>query len=359
MLIRLYPVSVYGASPPGAFTRGRGRNGSGVNGGGAAAETVTSGRISKRRRASSSSSFFYRDEIEQQPDDEEVEEEEDEEEQRVEYNHVRQVQEADRGRGARARGERHVMSNGRRVANGNAYRSTAANGDASTSPVRGRAVENRAGSGGGNGNSESEGRGISPRIEGMMRHQGGVLERHGKRELILRFSRQLWEEPPPPVEESLRPVAENLLNLLGLIDEDGFFAEPVPESAAPGYIAAILSPMDLGTMRKRAEAGCYRSVGELQDDLVLIVANCLSYNAPDTIFSEAAISLAGQAGGAYSQALASVGEMKGWVGLRASTVGAARGASIGAGAAGGSSGGQPSGVKRKRGRPRKRPLPPA
>lgn len=356
MFVRLYPVPVYGASPLGAFTRGRGRSGSGVNGGGAAAETVTSGRISKRRRASSSSSYFYRDEIEP-----EEEEDEDEEEQRVEDNHVGQVQEAERGRGVRGRGERHVMSNGRRMANGSAYRSTAANGDAATSPSRGRAVDNRGGNGGGaNGSSsESEGRGISPRIEEMMRHQGGVLERHGKRDLILRFARQLWEEPPPPVEESLCPVAENLLNLLGLIDEDGFFAEPVPESAAPGYIAAILSPMDLGTMRKRAEAGCYRSVGELQDDLVLIVANCLSYNAPDTIFSEAAISLAGQAGGAYSQALASVGEMKGWKGLRAQTVGAARGASIGAGAAGGSSGGQPSVVKRKRGRPRKRPLPPA
>lgn len=356
MLVRLYRVPVYGVSPLGAFTRGRGRSSSGVNGGGAAAaaETVTSGRGSKRRRASSSSSYFYRDEIEP-----EEEEDEDEEEQQVEENHVREVQDTERGRGARGRGERHVMSNGRRMANGSAYRSTAANGDATTSPGRGRAVDNRAGGGGASGSSESEGRGISPRIEEMLRHQGGVLEKHGKEELILRFARQLWEEPPPPVEESLRPVAENLLNLLGLIDEDGFFAEPVSESAAPGYIAAILSPMDLGTMRKRVEAGCYRSVGELQDDLVLIVANCLSYNSPDTIYSEAAISLAGQAGGAYSQALASVGEMKGWVGLRAQTVGTARGSSIGAGAAGGSSGGQPSGVKRKRGRPRKRPLPPA
>ncbi|CAM9844305.1 unnamed protein product, partial [Hapterophycus canaliculatus] len=130
--------------------------------------------------------------------------------------------------------------------------------------------------------------------------------------MILRLARERWQEPPPPVEANLAAVAEHLLGFLGAIDEEGWFAEPVSESAAPGYIAAILRPMDLGTMRSRAESRAYRSVAELQDDLLLVVANCLSYNSPDTMFAEAATSLAQQASGAYGQALAMASTTRGW-----------------------------------------------
>ena len=341
-------------APRGAVTRGRGRSSTG------AAEVVASNnRGSKRRRASSSSSrsYFYRDDSEEGEEDEDHDQDE-------------------RGREARASEDRHyAVSNGGRLDNGSAFRAAAgANGDVATLTENSTTAGKRnaggdvsgSSSGGGSGSASIEGpRGISPVIEEMLRHQGDVLERHGNRELILRFARQRWEEPPPPVEGNLHQVAENLLDLLGLIDEEGFFAEPVTESAAPGYIAAILRPMDLGTMRRRATGGSYLSVSDLQDDLVLVVANCLSYNAPDTIFSEAGVSLARQAGGAYSQALASVAELKGWEIKARGSVGrsvgggAGRGALVGARAAGGASGGHPRGVKRKRGRPRKHPLPPS
>lgn len=201
------------------------------------------------------------------------------------------------------------------------------------------------GGGGGGGSSTAAGeRAISDVVRAMLEHQGDVLTRHGKLDMIVRLARESWQEPPPPVEANLPAVAEHLLGFLGAIDEYGWFAAPVSETDAPGYIAAILRPMDLGTMRSRAERRGYRSVSELQDDLLLVVANCLSYNSPDTMFSEAATALAMQASGAYGQALAAASASNGW-GLRNDGPPAAAGAA-GAGPA-------PVVGKRKRGRPRK------
>ncbi|CAN0384325.1 unnamed protein product, partial [Ectocarpus sp. 8 AP-2014] len=95
----------------------------------------------------------------------------------------------------------------------------------------------------------------------------------------------------PPVDANLSALTEHLLGILGAIDEEGWFAEPVSEAAAPGYISAILRPMDLGTVRGRLEGRRYRDVSELQDDLLLVVANCFTYNSPGTMFEAAATSL--------------------------------------------------------------------
>ena len=47
------------------------------------------------------------------------------------------------------------------------------------------------------------------------------------------------------------------LDVLGELDADGWFAEPVTEEVAPGYGEFVDKPMDFSTMRKKLEAGAY------------------------------------------------------------------------------------------------------
>lgn len=296
---------------------------------------ATPTRESKRRRSSTSKArVLYADDGGDELEDEEDEEEEEEEEEAG--GHKGRADEVKGSSGGNSGGgEGGPMVNGAiataeaKEPNGTARSNGAGSGAGILSDAH--AGNGVSGDGGGGGVEE---RLVSPIIEEMLGHQGDVLERHGSRELVLRLAREQWQEPPPPVEVNLAPVADFLLGLLAAVDEEDWFAAPVMESAAPGYIAAILRPMDLGTIRARAGRRGYRSVAELRDDLVLVVANCLSYNAPDTGYAEAAVSLARLASGAYAQALAAVSATNDW-GL---TGGPGRPVVV---------------VKRKRGRPRK------
>ena len=60
------------------------------------------------------------------------------------------------------------------------------------------------------------------------------------------------------------------------------FSEPVPRSEFPEYYEMIKKPMDYGTMKEKLEGGAYRSVQAMQKDFVLIMANCLEFNAADS-----------------------------------------------------------------------------
>ena len=60
----------------------------------------------------------------------------------------------------------------------------------------------------------------------------------------------------------------------------GIFSEPVPKDAYPEYYEQIKQPMDYGTMKLKLERGEYRSAQAMQKDFVLVMQNCIKFNAP-------------------------------------------------------------------------------
>jgi len=62
----------------------------------------------------------------------------------------------------------------------------------------------------------------------------------------------------------------------------GMFSEPVPRDQYPEYYEQIKKPMDYGTMKEKLKNGEYRSVQAAQKDFVLIMQNCLKFNAPSS-----------------------------------------------------------------------------
>ncbi len=65
----------------------------------------------------------------------------------------------------------------------------------------------------------------------------------------------------------------------------------------PDYLDHIERPMDFQTMWKCLESHRYLSFEAFEGDFLLIVNNCLKYNAKDTVFYRAALRLR-EAGGA-------------------------------------------------------------
>ncbi|KFU83531.1 Bromodomain and PHD finger-containing protein 3, partial [Chaetura pelagica] len=80
------------------------------------------------------------------------------------------------------------------------------------------------------------------------------------------------------------------LDLLQEKDAAQIFAEPVNLNEA-NYLEFISNPMDFSTMRRKLESHLYRTLEEFEEDFNLIVANCMRYNAKDTIFHRAAVRL--------------------------------------------------------------------
>jgi hypothetical protein len=62
----------------------------------------------------------------------------------------------------------------------------------------------------------------------------------------------------------------------------GVFSAPVPKDEFPAYYEQIKQPVDYGTMKEKLDNGEYRSVQAMQRDFVLLMQNCLKFNAPDS-----------------------------------------------------------------------------
>jgi len=79
-------------------------------------------------------------------------------------------------------------------------------------------------------------------------------------------------------------VLGSLLEEVMKIDEEsgGVFSVPVPEDDFPEYYEQIKQPMDYGTMKKRWQNGEYRSAQAMQKDFILVMQNCLKFNANDS-----------------------------------------------------------------------------
>ncbi|XP_077073775.1 peregrin isoform X1 [Siphateles boraxobius] len=85
-------------------------------------------------------------------------------------------------------------------------------------------------------------------------------------------------------------------------DSSNFFTEPVPLSEVPDYLDHIDRPMDFQTMWKCVESHRYLSFEAFESDFLLIVNNCLKYNAKDTVFYRAALRLREAGGSVLRQA---------------------------------------------------------
>lgn len=69
------------------------------------------------------------------------------------------------------------------------------------------------------------------------------------------------------------------------------FLEPVSERDAPGYHEVIKRPMDLGTVRRKLDAGEYTTPVQFSQDMTLIWTNAQNYNERGSEYWEAARAL--------------------------------------------------------------------
>jgi hypothetical protein len=86
--------------------------------------------------------------------------------------------------------------------------------------------------------------------------------------------------PRPMVSKVLGTVLEEVMKHDAT--KGGVFSVPVPKDDFPEYYEQIKQPMDYSTMKKKLDDGEYRSVQAMQKDFVLLMQNCLKFNAPDS-----------------------------------------------------------------------------
>ena len=98
----------------------------------------------------------------------------------------------------------------------------------------------------------------------------------------VRKNRSKWANEDKVGQEELYEAAEKVLTDLKASSHAFPFQNRVNKKDAPDYYAIIKSPMDLMTMLKKLKNLQYKSKQDFVDDLNLIWANCLKYNAsPD------------------------------------------------------------------------------
>ncbi|XP_042204768.1 peregrin-like isoform X4 [Homarus americanus] len=102
----------------------------------------------------------------------------------------------------------------------------------------------------------------------------------------------------------LAPFVHLLLQTIDLIqekDQQMIFAEPVDLVEVHDYLDVVKHPMDLSTMRQKAQTHQYRDVDQFANDFELMIDNCLIYNAKETIFYRTAVKLRDQGGAIIRQ----------------------------------------------------------
>lgn len=81
-------------------------------------------------------------------------------------------------------------------------------------------------------------------------------------------------------------ICAQIMRQLFYLDTSGLFHHPVSELVAANYYDIIHSPMDLSTMKDRANRGYYKSAHPLRQDAELICLNALTFNRPgDSIWN--------------------------------------------------------------------------
>jgi len=91
---------------------------------------------------------------------------------------------------------------------------------------------------------------------------------------------------PWPVfpRQMMAKVLGSLMEEVIKIDKEGLgiFSVPVPKDEFPEYYELVKTPMDYGTMKEKLERGEYRSLQAMQKDFILVMQNCILFNAQDS-----------------------------------------------------------------------------
>mmetsp|Transcript_23558 Transcript_23558/g.33822 ORF Transcript_23558/g.33822 Transcript_23558/m.33822 type:complete len:804 (+) Transcript_23558:122-2533(+) len=89
---------------------------------------------------------------------------------------------------------------------------------------------------------------------------------------------------PAIPRHALQSVLTDMLEEVMKIDatKGGMFSEPVPKDQFPDYYKVVKAPMDYGTMKLKLVNGDYRSAQQMQRDFLLVMQNCVKYNAADS-----------------------------------------------------------------------------
>ncbi|XP_073145005.1 uncharacterized protein [Henckelia pumila] len=82
-----------------------------------------------------------------------------------------------------------------------------------------------------------------------------------------------------------------ILQRLQKKDTRGAFSEAVDPDELPDYHEIIKQPMDFGTVNKKLDSGAYKSLEELEADVLLICSNAMMYNPSDSIYYRQARSI--------------------------------------------------------------------
>jgi len=114
-------------------------------------------------------------------------------------------------------------------------------------------------------------------------NDGGLLTDAGFVEDLLNGVGDVKQE-----ELTLSESLNRVLDHLAVLDKGNIFKEPVDLEETPDYLACISNPMDFSTMRTKVEGEEYTSIETFEEDFLLVVTNCLTYNEEDTKFWRAA-----------------------------------------------------------------------
>ncbi|XP_062855235.1 peregrin [Trichomycterus rosablanca] len=109
-----------------------------------------------------------------------------------------------------------------------------------------------------------------------------------------KYKREALKVQQMALEMQLTPflvLLRSTLEQLQERDSNNFFTEPVPLTEVPDYLDHIERPMDFQTMWTSLESHRYLTFEMFEGDFLLIVNNCLKYNAKDTVFYRAALRL--------------------------------------------------------------------
>ncbi|AFZ79195.1 bromodomain containing protein [Theileria equi strain WA] len=89
-----------------------------------------------------------------------------------------------------------------------------------------------------------------------------------------------------------KTVYTDVINKLIRYDKQKIFRFPVDTTIVTDYLTYVKHPMDFETMLNKNEERAYQDdIKVFDNDVSLIVGNCKIYNAPETIFYEAALKL--------------------------------------------------------------------
>ncbi len=109
--------------------------------------------------------------------------------------------------------------------------------------------------------------------------------------------------PPRDHRDALKRRALDLIGKIENKDRYAIFLQPVDVDDIPGYADVISRPMDLSTVRTNVTVGVYRTPDDLRADLDLIWANCIKFNADDSIYYREAVRLRALAGKYFEEFL--------------------------------------------------------